>query len=115
MGHKIRYPWALYASFALSTIFYVVQHYRIGISWDFAVYVMNGKFFFGAPGYFELGRAPLASLLLGIFSFLGIYGEYVYIIGVSLLFLYASIRLADALNLDASLFYTLSITPFTLM
>src|SRR3989344_6495845 len=98
MGHKIRYPWALYASFALSTIFYVVQHYRIGISWDFAVYVMNGKFFFGAPGYFELGWAPLASLLLGIFLFMGIYGEYVYIIGVSLMFLYASIRLADALN-----------------
>ena len=111
----MHHPWAVYASFVLSTMFYIIQHYRVGISWDFAVYVMNGKFFFGAPEYFELGRAPLTSLLLGIFSFLGIYGEYVYIIGVSLLFLYASIRLADALNLDASLFYTLSITPFTLM
>ena len=80
--------------FVLSLAFFFYQHYS-NLSWDFASYVLNARYFFYGGSYFELLRPPLAPLLLGFFLILGKVGEYVYILFVTCLFFYSSIKLAD--------------------
>lgn len=79
-----------------STIFFLVQHY-LHLSWDFSAYVINAKYFFHQGDYFEVYRAPLSSLLLGIFLFLGKFGEYLYVVFVNLFFFYANLKLSRVL------------------
>jgi hypothetical protein len=82
--------------FMISTIFFLVQHYFY-LGWDFSAYVLNAEHFFYSGLYFEVYRAPLISLILGIFLFLGKFSEYVYILIVSTLFLVSTLKLSDAL------------------
>lgn len=100
--------------FLLTVAFYLYQH-STGFSWDFAAYVMNAKYVFGGY-YFEWARPPLAALAMTMFSFAGwLAAEHIYIIGVSLLHLYSSLRLADAYGLDRKSFYVFSLTPFSII
>lgn len=111
--------------FFISLIYFLIQHY-FNLTWDFKVYVMNARYLFLNGGYFEVYRAPLASLFLGLFIWIGKLGEYFYIILVSLLFFYSSIKLSDALyekyffkfkinkNFSRIVFYGLSLNFFTL-
>lgn len=81
--------------FFLSTTFFLIQHWLV-LSWDFSAYLINAKYFFQEGDYFEVYRAPLVSILLGIFLFFGRIAEYVYIIFVSGIFFVSVIRLSDA-------------------
>lgn len=100
--------------YVLSTSFFIYQH-TTGISWDFSVYVLNAKYWFGNGSYFEWPRPPLASFLIGIFSLFGWkFAEYSYIILVSSLFGLSSTMLAKKLDINPPLFYALSLSPFTL-
>src|SRR3989339_471964 len=77
--------------FLFSTGFFLYQH-SSGFSWDFIVYFLNSRFYlFG--GFFEWGRPPLPSFLL-------IPGEYFYIVLVSVLCLFASIRFSRVFRLS---------------
>ena len=80
--------------FIISTSFFLLQHASI-LSWDFSSYVLNAQYLFYNGDYFELYRSPLVPLLLGLFMLIGIFGEYLFIIFVSLLFLYSNITLSD--------------------
>ncbi len=111
--------------FLVSTTFFLVQHHT-SLSWDFSSYVLNAKCFFYHGMYCETQRSPLASFLLAPFVFLGSFGEYLYIVLISLLFLYASVRSADVLfekkrvlssdlQLYRLIFYFFSISTFTLL
>ncbi|MBS3076864.1 hypothetical protein J4233_01195 [Candidatus Pacearchaeota archaeon] len=83
--------------FVLTTAFFLVQHYW-DLSWDFAAYVINAKYFFHGGDYMEVYRAPLASLLLGPLLIFGKLGEFVYVFFVSVLFLIANTKLSDSLH-----------------
>ncbi len=110
--------------FILSTVFYIYQHYSY-LSWDFSAYVLNSRYLFSDGTYFESQRPPLTALIMGTFIFLGEGAEYLYIIMVSSLFLYASMRSADSffklmnLNLDRKfarfIFYFFSLSIFSLL
>lgn len=116
---------AIWALFLLSTIFFIIQHYFI-VSWDFSAYVLNAKYMFSNSAYFELPRPPLASFIIGIFLWLGNLSEYIFILFTSILFLYSSISLSDALffenrkeikldkNFIRFLFYFFSLSVFCL-
>ncbi len=100
--------------FFFTTIFYLYQH-STGFSWDFAAYALNAKYVFGGY-YFEWARPPLASFTIALFGFAGwLAAEYLYIIGVSLLHLYSSLRFADAYGIDRKAFYAFSLTPFSII
>lgn len=92
--------------FLFSTGFFVYQH-STGVSWDFSVYLMNSHYLFTGDGFFEIGRPPLASFLLGI-------GEYAYIILVSLLGLFACIKFSEKYKLRPEVFYAFLLSPFVL-
>jgi len=111
--------------FIVSTIFFLLQHY-LHLSWDFSAYVLNARHLFYNGSYFEVYRAPLASLFLGVFLFLGKLGEFLYVFFVSLLFFYSILCLSDSLhnkyfnkyNLNkrilAFLVYLFLLSPFVL-
>jgi hypothetical protein len=94
------------------------------LSWDFSSYVLNSKYLFYGGNYFEPFRPPMVPFLLGFFLIFGVFGEFLYIIFVSCLFLYSSIKLADVLfskyrmkfetKYARFLFYFFSLTPFAI-
>ncbi len=101
--------------FLLSTIFFLIQHY-VNLSWDFSAYVNNAKYWTDQGQFYEHVRAPLvpfALMLLSVFTWP--LAEYVFIVLVSALFAYSSLRLARVLKLDEKLFYFLSLTPYVLL
>lgn len=101
--------------FLLSTSFWILQHYQF-YSWDFSAYLMNAKYLVGEGNYYEHYRPPLAPFLMLIFSPFGWKSaEYIYIIFVSLLFLYSSTKLAKSLKFNSMIFYALSLNPFVLL
>jgi len=103
------------ALFLISTLFFIYQH-RSSVTWDFSAYVLNAQYWFSGGAYFEPLRPPLMPFLLGVFSFLGWKAaEYVFIIFVSVLFLYSSLKLSEALKFDPTLFYLLSLNPYVLV
>lgn len=100
--------------FVLSTAFFLYQHY-IAFSWDFTVYVSNAKYWFADGGYFESLRPPLMPFILSIFAIFGwAASEYLYIIFVSALFAYSSVKLAESLKLNKAVFYVLSLNSYVL-
>lgn len=101
--------------FIIATTFFIYQRATI-TSWDFSSYILNAKYLFFQGEYFETIRPPLPSILLGVFLLIGVLGEYIYIIFVSSLFLYSSIKLSSfltknkaELNFNNFLFYTLAL------
>lgn len=109
----------------LLTFYFVYQHIAFQ-SWDFSAYVLNAKYLFYGGTYFETLRPPLAAVLLGLFLFLSKYGEFLYIICVSIFFLFTTKKLSEAIyeNLKPKiidkhqfmfLFYFFSIGGFTLV
>ena len=94
--------------FALSTTFFVYQHF-VNFSWDFATYEDNARYWAGQGSYYEPGRPPLVPFLLMLVG-----GEYLFIVLSSMLFLYATIKLADAMKLRREVFYLLLLSPFVL-
>jgi len=98
-----------------STAFFIWQH-STGLSWDFMSYTLNAKYFLSQGAYFEWYRPPLTSFLIGIFSVFGWkIAEYFFIISVSSLYFFSSIKLAEKFNINKEIFYALSITPFLLI
>lgn len=103
--------------FLFSTTFFLYQH-SLGVHWDFASYSLNAEYIFSDGNYFEWYRAPLASFLIGIFTFFILpfwLAEYIYIIFVSSLFLYSCVKFSKSFNLDKTLFYVLMLNPFVVL
>ncbi|MEK6934194.1 MAG: hypothetical protein AABW75_04950 [Nanoarchaeota archaeon] len=110
--------------FILATFFFIYQHFTY-LSWDFSAYVLNARHLFSDGTYFETQRPPLASLIMGIFIFLGKFTEYLYILIVSSLFFYSSIKSSDILlknirkeedkGFARFIFYFFSLGIFTLL
>ena len=94
--------------FFLSTIYLLYQHYT-DFSWDFNAYVLNARYLFENGIYFEHYRPILMPLILGIL------GEYLYIIFVSLLLLYSTIKISDALKINKLYFYVLTLNIYVLI
>lgn len=112
---KTSEKWFLGIVFVLVNLFFIVQH-RIDNSWDFMVYALNAKHFFGSGAYFEWMRPPLASLLIGVFGFLGwAAAEYFFIILVAFLHLASCFVLAKRWGLNPAYFYLVSVSPFFLL
>ena len=100
--------------FLFSTSFFIYQH-TTGISWDFSSYVLNAKYLFSNGTYFEWFRPPLTPITIGIFSIFGwIIAEYLYIILVSSLFLFSSVKISKKFGVQKELFYIISLSFFTL-
>ncbi|MEM3370289.1 MAG: hypothetical protein QW471_01155 [Candidatus Woesearchaeota archaeon] len=98
--------------FLVSTSIFVFQHAAY-FSWDFHSYVLNAKYWFANGNYFEPLRPPLMPFLVGVFSIFGWRAsEFVFIIFVSFLFMYSSVRLARALGFNALAFYALSLNAY---
>jgi hypothetical protein len=106
----------IFLLFIISTCWFVYQH-SVFISWDFSAYVLNAKYLFDEGYYFELLRAPLAPFLIGMIAFLTGWkvAEYVYILIVSLLFLFSSCKLAESLKFNKFYFYAISLNFFILL
>lgn len=109
--------------FVLSTLFFMYQHYVV-LSWDFSAYVLNAKYLFYDGNYFETIRPPLVPFFLGIFLIFGVFGEYLYILFTSVLFLYFNIKISDLIvnNIKFTvdkiyfrcIFYIFSLSSFVL-
>jgi len=100
--------------FIIATIFFIYQHAGYS-SWDFEAYVLNGKYWFSGGKYFEIFRPPLMSLMLGIFSFISWkFSEFIFIIVVSSLFAYSSVKFAKSVNFNPAVFYGLSLNVYIL-
>ena len=100
--------------YLFSTLFFIYQH-TTGISWDFATYVLNAKYMMGQGFYFELLRPPLIQVIIGVLSVFGwLAAEYLYIILVSTLYLLSCLKISEALKVDRSMFYALSMNPLLL-
>lgn len=105
----------LIISYVLSLLFFIYQHYKI-LNWDFTVYILNAKYLINQGNYFEWARYPLPSILIIIFSiFSWKLAPYVFIILVSLLHLYSSIKIAEKFNFDKTIYYLISLSPFLLL
>ncbi|NOQ55173.1 MAG: hypothetical protein GQ477_00020 [Nanohaloarchaea archaeon] len=101
--------------FTLATAYFLFQHY-MSLSWDFASYVENARYWFSDGSYLEPLRPPLMPFILGILSIIGFRAaEFTYIIIASALFMHSSQKLADSLNFDKVAFYALSLTPYILI
>ena len=86
----------LSALFAITTIFFLIQHY-FNFTWDFAAYLANAKYLFYGGNYFEVYRAPLISIILAPLLLLGTIAPYAYVLLISALFFYSTIKLSNAL------------------
>jgi len=95
---------AILALFVLVTSFFIFQHYRV-ISWDFMSYSLNAKYLLGNGSYFEWLRPPLTPILM-------MAGEITFIIIVSSLFLFSSIKLAKKFKINPLMYYVLATTPY---
>ncbi|MBI2578655.1 MAG: hypothetical protein HYW26_03015 [Candidatus Aenigmarchaeota archaeon] len=103
------------AIFLFSTLFFLWQH-STGFSWDFSAYILNAKYLAGSGFYYEWARQPLPSLLMLPFSFFGwLLAEYAYIIFVSLLHLFSSLKFAEKFGVDRTLFYVFSMNAYVLV
>lgn len=102
------------AVFLFSLSFFIYQH-STGFSWDFSAYVLNARYLLGEGFNFEWIRQPLPSLIILAFSFLGLASEYVYIIFVSLLHLYSSLKFSEKFDVDRTAFYVFSMNVFALI
>ncbi len=101
--------------FLFSVLFFAWQR-STGFSWDFSGYVLNAQYISGDGYYFEWVRQPLPSLIILLLSFLGwAAAEYAYIIFVSLLHLFSSIKFAEKLGVDKTLFYVFSMNAYVLI
>lgn len=100
-------------AFALTTLWFIIQH-ATGLSWDFSVYVLNARYFWGDSLYFDWGASPFAAVLLAAAG-AGPVAEYAYIVFVSLLWLFACMRLADAWGIDRTIFYVICLNPAVLI
>ncbi|MSR85903.1 DUF2029 domain-containing protein [Candidatus Woesearchaeota archaeon] len=99
--------------FALSI--FLLGHFLF-VGWDFSSYVLNAQFLFGQGNFFEIYRAPLMSVILGMFSlFDWKVAEYAYIIFTACLFFYSSLRLARSIESDRFLFSLFSLNAFVLL
>lgn len=85
------------------------------LSWDFSVYVLIGEYLFGDGLYFEPGRPPVPSTLLGL---LGVFGrpvaEHGYVIVVVTLFFFGLYRFARALDMAPDVLAALSANYYVL-
>ena len=101
--------------YILVTIFFIYQHYKI-LNWDFTTYILNAKYLFSNGNYFEWIRNPLTAALIGIFSiFTWKLAPYFYIIFVSFLHFYSSLKIAERFDLNKTIYYLLSLSPFLLL
>lgn len=111
----MQHSFKLILIFLFSLFFFFLGHFLYQ-GWDFSVYVLNAQYMFSEGDYFELYRAPLMSVLLGVFSFFGWKAaEYMYILFASVLFFFSSISLARSLKLNEFYFYLFSVNAFVLL
>ncbi|MFT4312163.1 MAG: hypothetical protein ACMXYF_02945 [Candidatus Woesearchaeota archaeon] len=82
--------WSFLVLFFLSTIYFLYEQIT-NISWDFVVYLLNAQFYFDQSLYFEIGRPPLASFLMGLFGVLTTweFAQILFIIFVCILYAYS--------------------------
>ena len=90
-----------------STAYLLYQHYA-GFSWDFNAYVLNARYLFENGIYYEHYRSILMPLILGIL------GEYFYFIFSSLLLLYSTVKISNALKISKICFYVLTLNVYVL-
>jgi hypothetical protein len=126
LGYKIKNNIFIILLFLFSTFFFISQH-RFSLPWDFSAYVLNARYLFYGGTYFEVYRAPMASLILSIFIIIGSFGEYLYILFVAGLFLYGNTKLSDVIfrkynekeksnkYLTRFIFYFFSLNPFVVL
>lgn len=97
------------AVFIASLAFWIYQH-AYGFSWDFAVYSLNGRYLLHDGSFFEWSRPPLAPTLMAVLGFAGmVAAEYLYIIFVAALFLYACVRFCRAARIDVTAYYVFAL------
>ena len=100
--------------FVFSTFVFLFIHKTVW-SWDFTSYVLNAQFLFSNGLYFEPLRPPLMPVMIWLLSFFGFdFAGYLFIFFTSLLFMYSSIKLADALKFNRFFFYLMSINSYVL-
>ncbi len=93
---KIKENKEVVALFLLSTIFFIFQH-KFFLSWDFSAYLLNARYLFSGGTYFELYRAPVTPVILGIFLIFQKFGSYLYLLLASGLFFYGNVKLSNSL------------------
>jgi len=102
--------------FVLTTFIFVLQHVNQG-SWDFHAYVLNSEYWFHRGSYFEPFRPPLTAFVVGLLGLIlpRLAAEYAFIVLVSLLFGYGTVRFARAAKLNPVWFYLISSNAYLLL
>ena len=106
--------WIIAVLFLISTIYFITLHFT-NLSWDFMTYILNAEYWAGDRIYYESGRAPLVPFFFYVFRFLGrTLAEVWFILSVSVLFTYSSVRLAKICKIEPWIFYALSLNSYVL-
>ncbi len=101
-------------AFILSTVWFFIQH-ASGLSWDFSVYVLNGRYLLWGGHYFDWNPAPIVPMMLGLLQPFGLLSEYLFILIVSLVWLAVCLRFADRFGLNRTALYVLAVNPAVLL
>jgi hypothetical protein len=102
-------------AYIVSTVIFIIGHSWY-LGWDFSVYVLNAKYWFANGQYFEIERAPMMSLIIGLLSFFGwTFAEYLYLIIISALFAYSCYVFSKSVKVNEISFYLLSLNVFVLI
>ncbi len=101
--------------FILTTIFFVYENIT-AVSWDLSVFNLNAQQMFSESTYYEVGRPPLASLIIGIYGlfFNWAASEALYVLTVAILFAYAIYSLSKTLNFEPAVLYAFSMNFYVL-
>lgn len=96
---------------ALST-FFSLEFYYIKI-WDYLVRIMDAQFFFHGGTYFEIPRAILESVIIGLYGFfMGPFAIYGFIITATVIFFIAVYDFSKAFNLKMLLVLLILMNPY---
>ena len=102
--------------FILSTTYFIVEQF-FNLSWDLSVFTLNAQYLFAESLYFEVGRPPLPSVIIGLYGMIFNWAtaQVLYKITVSTLFAFSIYKLAKTIKFNPAVLYALSLNVYVLL
>lgn len=98
--------------FVALSIFFSLEFYYTKI-WDYLVRIMDAQFFFHGGTYFEIPRAILESVIIGLYGFfMGPFAIYGFIITATIIFFFAVYDFSKAFKIKMLLVLLILMNPY---
>ena len=103
---------AIISIFITLSAFFSLEFYYIKI-WDYLVRIMDAQFFFHGGTYFEIPRAILESVIIGLYGFfMGPFAIYGFIITATVIFFFAVYDFSKAFKVKMLLVLLILMNPY---